>query len=854
MAKYYATKTNAVSHRERRNLSRVRNIAPQGMVLLKNDGLLPLRKSPKKVALYGKGARRTIKGGTGSGDVNSREVISIEEGLQRAGIEVLSSTWMDIYDSLCEKHMGEHMMKIQDILAKEGAAGIGKIIEIPYQEPEEPEILETELDNEADLVIYVISRNSGEGKDRKAEKGDYELSDIEIKNLKMLANHFEQVLVILNVGGVIDIAPICEIKNVKSILLMSQAGNVGGLVIADILQGVSYPSGHLAATWAKKYADYPSADTFSYRNGNTDDEYYEDGIYVGYRYFDSFGVTPAYPFGFGLSYTNFELSSSNIRIEKEHICVSVDVKNIGTYKGRELVQVYYSAPAGKLCKAYQELAGYKKTKELQPGETERIEIQFAVTDLASYDESIAGYVIEKGEYVIRVGVNAKDTKAIVSLCVDRNVVTAQLSNRVCADCKIKELSANLENSENELLKMDLILQDGELDINTQKEKEFHHDLSIRQEITLDDVKNKKITLNEFVNALDVTELASLCVGSSRGGFGSVSIIGAASSLCPGAAGDTTSELIETRKVANMVFADGPAGLRLSKHFVTDEDGNLLPGLGESALGGIEALLGMQIPERPENAIDYYQYCTAIPIATLLAQTWDEAVIEEAGDIVGEEMEELGIHLWLAPGMNIQRNPLCGRNFEYYSEDPFVSGKCAAAMTRGVQKHNGRGTCIKHFALNNQEDNRSHLNVHASERAIREIYLKGFEIAIKESKPLSLMSSYNLLNGIHTANNKELLTSICRNEWGYEGLIMTDWGTTGGGAIGPEFDKKYGFSSATECIRAGNDLIMPGSQQDYDDIVAGINRADGTLLLEELRSCAKRVLRTILITEGYESYE
>ena len=270
------------------------------------------------------------------------------------------------------------------------------------------------------------------------------------------------------------------------------------------------------------------------------------------------------------------------------------------------------------------------------------------------------------------------------------------------------------------------------------------------------------------------------------------------------------------------------------------------------MGGIELLFGMVPPERPEGAVDYYQYCTAIPIATMLAQTWDVQAVEDAGDIVGEEMEIFGVTLWLAPGMNIQRNPLCGRNFEYYSEDPLLSGVFAAADTRGVQKHPGRGTCIKHFALNNQEDNRSHCNSHCGERAIREIYLRGFQIAVRQAKPLSLMTSYNLLNGVHTANCYELVTSILRDEWGFEGIVMTDWGTTGGGDMNPAMDNKYGLSDAAGCIKAGNDLIMPGSQEDVDSILRALNAKPNEvpcpITLAELQACAARILRLIAHSE------
>ena len=274
--------------------------------------------------------------------------------------------------------------------------------------------------------------------------------------------------------------------------------------------------------------------------------------------------------------------------------------------------------------------------------------------------------------------------------------------------------------------------------------------------------------------------------------------------------------------------------------MADAQGNLVPGLGESSLGNLLEMLGMPAAVRPEGAVDHYQYCTAIPIATLLAQTWDGEAIEEAGDIVGGEMEELGVDLWLAPGMNIHRNPMCGRNFEYYGEDPLLTGFCAAADTRGVQRHPGRGTTIKHFALNNQEDNRTHCNSHCGERALREIYLKGFEIAVKQSQPLALMTSYNLVNGIHAANHRELVTDILRCEWGFEGMVMTDWGTTE-----PSEGFRYGSSEAAKCVRAGNDLTMPGSQADVENVLAAVG---GELSLAELQACAMRVLKLVLLRE------
>lgn len=579
---------------------------------------------------------------------------------------------------------------------------------------------------------------------------------------------------------------------------------------------------------------------------------------MGYRYFDTFGVKPAYPFGFGQSYTGFSIKTNSVMLSGQNVVVHAAVTNTGTrYPGHEVVQVYYSAPAGRLEKPYQELAGFAKTRELSPGETEQVAVSFPIASMASNSEAQAAYILEEGLYYIRVGNHSRNTHIAAALSLDGNVVTQQLTNRIPADETFPELSAKgatpytyVGESEEKGNALVIDVIPAVLKPQTAAYSKAPELLITqkREPVTFQQIMDGEAALEDLVAQLTKKELAEICVGAARGGFGSVSIIGAASTACPGAAGETTSGLLDTRGVPNAILADGPAGLRLSRSFVADAQGNVIPGLGESAMGGMEMLFGVTVPERPKDAVDYYQYCTAIPIATMLAQTWDESVIEEAGDIVGEEMEEFGVTLWLAPGMNIQRNPLCGRNFEYYSEDPLLSGRCAAADTRGVQKHPGCGTTIKHFALNNQENNRSHCNAHCSERAIREIYLRGFEIAVRESQPLSLMTSYNLLNGVHTANHFELLTSVLRDEWDFEGVVMTDWGTTGGETLSVD-NMKYGCSDAAGCIKAGNDLIMPGRQEDVDTILRAIDARPSEvsypITLADLQACAVRVLRIIL---------
>lgn len=545
------------------------------------------------------------------------------------------------------------------------------------------------------------------------------------------------------------------------------------------------------------------------------------------------------------------------------MAVTVTVKNTGNiYSGKEVVQIYYSAPQGRLEKPYQELAAYAKTKELMPGESETLTIAYPFVQMASYDPERASYIMESGVYYVRVGNHSRNTKVAAAICLDEEAVTEVLSNRLMLDCPMDELSAKdvvpytyEGEAEEKRHAAKIYVQASDLSCK----KAVYHPVNpvipvpdCKDKIRMTDVLAGDASLDDLVGQLTIEEMADLCVGTAREGVGAESIIGAASMVSPGAAGDTTSSLIADRNVMNMVLADGPAGLRLAKEFKTDRNGRIIPeSMGEPFEGWNKLFDHKADTEMPEDAAWYYQYCTAIPIATLLAQTWDAPLIQEAGRIVGEEMVELGVTLWLAPGMNIQRNPLGARNFEYYSEDPLVSGLCAAAATLGVQQYSGIGTTIKHLAFNNQEDNRMHSSAHIGERAIREIYLKGFEIAVKAAQPMAVMTSYNLINGIHTANSYDLVTAILRNEWGFQGLVMTDWGTTGNGASGKMF--KYGSSDAAECIRAGNDLIMPGSFSDVRRIIESVNPDTvGNLPVGDLQACAKHILSIIMQCCAYES--
>ena len=856
MSEIYASKSKEVEQREIDHMNISRELAGECMVLLENDGALPLKETGK-IALFGNGVRRTVKGGTGSGDVNSRSIVNVEEGFKNAGFTVTSGSWLDKQGEMLDKSKGEYLEWVKAEAKRSSRSEFIIQFDHPYSAPAPVLITEEDCkEADTDVAVYVIARNSGEGSDRYNREGDYLLFAEEKKNLEMVAAHFKKTIVILNIGGVMELSGVKAIPGINAILLMGQLGNIGGDALADVVTGKVNPSGKTVDTWAKNYMDYPSSAKFSH-NGSVHDEEYEDGIYVGYRYFDSFGVEPEYCFGFGRSYTDFSLQIDGAEAAGDRVQVRATVQNTGSvYAGKEVVQIYYSAPQGRMDKPYQELAAYHKTSLLKPGESEAMILTFAIKEMASYSEADAAWVLEKGDYVIRVGSSAGNTEVAAVLTLAEEVKTQSGKNLFPLDIQLQEIkpdttaakTAYEKNSEglgrvyhgsiqSSCIKAEHMVYQG-------KREEYKTDRE--KKLTVQDVKNGDCTVEELVAQLTVEEMADMCVGTLRAGEGNV--VGNASYTVPGAAGDTSSILKVSRGIKNMILADGPAGLRLQPHFKTTKEGKLLP--GGSVMGDSFEPFD---PDINEDEVDnYYQYCTAIPIGWSLAQSWNTELAEWAGDMIGAEMEQFGVDLWLAPAMNIHRNPLCGRNFEYYSEDPLVSGKIAAAITIGVQKHKGKGTTIKHFAVNNQEDNRYFVNAHVSERALREIYLKGFEIAVKESQPLSIMTSYNLLNGIHTANSYDLLQAMARDEWGFDGTVMTDWFTSQDmPEITGKFQPRYPISSSVGCIYAGNDIQMPGCRKNVDDIVEAVKTGremDGfRITLADLQFNTANIIRVVLKT-------
>lgn len=841
-------KDKEVQEFEKEHIAAVRDIASECVVLLKSDGVLPLTQAGK-IAVYGNGVRRTVKGGTGSGDVNVRHFVTIEEGLTNAGFEITSGEWLDYYDTVIAE---ARKIFIEDIRKQAKETGVNPVMLGMGRVVPEPDY-EMLLDGEGDTAVYVLARNSGEGSDRRVQGGDISLTETEKRDILHLNEKYDKFILVLNVGGMVDLAPVAEVKN---ILLLSQLGTSTGDVLADILLGKSYPSGKLTMTWAPITA-YPSTEGFA----DPDNTYYKEGIYVGYRYFDTVGIVPAYPFGYGLGYTTFQIEPLAFRADEKKISVTVRVKNTGNFAGKEVVQVYYSAPKGKLDKPYQELGGFVKTKELKPQEETEVIVVFDTVSMASYDTSQAAYVMEKGEYILRAGNCSGNTNICGIVFVDRDVVTAQVRN-ICQgwgfeDYKPLENVISEERDEEEKKAADVIVLKAEKIDKVKVEYENKPvELPQSDSSNLDAVREGTKTLDEFVGSLTEEQLAYMCIGSYEEELNQISIIGSTSKSVAGAAGETTQRL-KHLGVDSLVMADGPAGLRLSSRYKV-VDGQVKASsntLGEDFVQFMEPE-NLQstadiIPEIHREEVEdqeYYQYCIAIPIGTALAQSWNLDVCKRCGGVVGKEMQMFGIHLWLAPALNIQRSPLCGRNFEYYSEDPLVSGMIAAAVTEGVQQYQGCGTTIKHFACNNQETNRYGSNSVVSERALREIYLRGFEICVRRSQPHAVMSSYNLINGEHACSSKDIQTLVLRDEWGYEGIVMTDWYVTAVmGEQGSGKKDKHDKAYAAGCVKAGNDITMPGTHSDKEDILKALT--DGghmySLTKAELQVCAKRVLESIL---------
>lgn len=837
-----AASTNQTSEREVRNAQLSKEAAEEGMVLLENENqALPLAQG-SKAALFGTGSYGTIKGGTGSGDVYNRYTISVYDALTST-YNISNMAWWGEYLKTFEEKKAQAAEEKKDndyVKYTQGRfGGADSFLAIDQA------LTQSDMDKAkaggVTTAFYTVSRVSGEGADRTIGKGDYELSEVEYNNIKLIAKNFDKCVVLLNVGGVVDTKFFSEIEGVDGLVLMSQAGMEGGNALADILTGKTTPSGKLTDTWAKNYSDYPAATTIGDNDGDNKQEDYKEGIYVGYRYFDTFNITPAYEFGYGKSYTSFDVEPLTVAADENNVSVTVNVTNTGdTYSGKEVVEVYFSAPDGSIEKPYQELAGFAKTDNLAPGESQKLTVTYKTTEMSSYDEAKAAYVMEDGDYIVRVGDSSRNTKVAGVLTLDKDVVTEQLSNQLTLDKNWKDLSKTGKTpysykdeaaqikaaarialpsakikTENNASKIDekkvttYLTADAAKDYKAAENEVVETVDAVPANTKLIDVYDGKVSMESFVASLDDTQLANLANGIS-GASTSGDTWGADANSVTGAAGETSQLYFNSLGIPNTVEADGPAGIRVTAE-TTDKDGNAV-----------------------------YNYCTAFPIGTLLAQTWNTDLVNRVGKAIGEEMVEIGVTLWLAPGMNIHRDPLCGRNFEYYSEDPALTGYVGSAITAGVQSNKGVGVTIKHYITNNQETNRSAVNTSVSERTLREIYLKGFEMVVKSAQPMAIMSSYNKVNGTYACENFDLLTSVPRGEWGFDGMVMTDWGA--GNRAGVD-----------TMMHAGNDLVMPGRTQDR--MIAALQgnpvgttadpNLDKTLVRGDIQKCVSRVLTMIM---------
>lgn len=721
----------------------------EGIVLLKNDnGALPLKQGTK-VSVFGRIQSHYIKSGTGSGGlVNVSYVIGIPEGLTRAGL-VLNEELAEVY-RLWEQ---EHPFDVGGGWAKE-----------PWAQKEMP--LSQELVEKAaaasEVAIVIIGRTAGEEKDNSNVEESYLLSETERDMLSKVTKSFEKVIVILNVGNIIDMKWVAEF-NPDAVLYAWQGGQEGGAATGEVITGTVSPSGHLTDTIACCVEDYPSHPYFGDRNRNC----YTEDIYVGYRYFCTFARDRVlYPFGYGLSYTGFDYTRSTVEKQGNLVIASVTVTNTGAHSGKAVPQVYLQQPQGKLGKPERVLAAYGKTRELAPGESQRLTLTFDLTDFASFDDlgqtgHKACFLLEQGEYGVCISTDCMTDLHRATFRLEEDRVVRQCTEAMWPVEDLRRMKPlatengyrvtfeTIPGRPNDLR--------SKIDAQTPAEIPCTGDRGIR----LVDVRDGKATMEEFIAQFSDEDLAVIAFGE---GMNSPKVTGGT-----GCAFGGLSESLMKKGVPIACGTDGPSGLRM----------------------------------------DCGAKGTSMPNGTMLSCTWNEELLQELFAWEGREMNENNIDVLLGPGMNIHRHPLCGRNFEYLSEDPLLSGRMAYAMCAGMASAGASGT-IKHLCANNQETNRHNLDSVVSQRALREIYLKPFETAVRLGDACkAVMTSYNPVNGTWTAGHFDLTTTILREEWGYTGFVMTDWWCR---TKKEAFDRYHGKLNQSErdyipCVEAQNDIYM-----------------------------------------------
>lgn len=806
--KTQARLTDSLTEREQRNRQLSFLAATESIVLLANDGALPL--APCRIALYGAGAEYTIKGGSGSGEVNVRHTVSVLEGLEQTGFDVVGKDWINRYDTQWKTGKQAFLRAVRRRLWWPTASVMNDVMASEYRFPSGDKLTEEELAaSGTDTCLYVLSRQSGEGHDMRDVSGSFRMDDTEIHNIRLCAAHFARFILVINTGCPIDLSPIDNISGIRAIVYMGQLGMQGGRALATVLTGEYTPSAKLAVTWPKTYADVPFGSEFA---DGAPRAAYKEGIYVGYRYYDSFDVAPRYPFGYGLSYTTFALSGCKLVLDKGQVHGSLRVTNTGgTYAGREVVQVYARCP-GADCE-YQRLVAFAKTDLLAPGQEQVLTFAFPLSTLSSYDEQQAQTVIEAGGYLIGVGTSSRDIPPAVVIRVKERIILCRHRHLCASSGKVAELH-HPNNFDTPAHLPELIVD----------AKHFTAQ-------TVDYTDSSEIHSQQVAQVLTTftpEDCIRLCVGTSMSGEDTRGD----GFRTPGAVGHTTTAFVH-RGIPNLEFCDGPAGVRLERRAVRYPSGEIRA--VDISLSVYEYLpsfiLRWFVLGNPDKGQLLYQFVTAFPVEAMLAQTWNTTLVEQIGRAVGEEMVEYGVTFWLAPAMNIVRNPLCGRNYEYYSEDPLLTGLMAAAVTQGVQHIQGCYATVKHFCANNQETDRFTVSTDADERVLREIYWRGFEIVVRQAHPRGVMAAYNRLNDIYCAESRELCTDLLRHEWGFEGVVMTDWFAT---------DK--GRADAAKALQAGVDLMMPGSKNDTKALRKAYQ--SGLLPGAELRCAAARMLQVI----------
>ena len=761
----------------------------EGIVMLKNENnALPLD-ADKEVAVFGRIQFHYYKSGTGSGGmVNVTKVVNILDGLIDNGVKV-NEKLLDTY----RKWDKENPFDLG-----EGWGGE------PWSQKEMPldEGLVKETAKSCETVIVIIGRTAGEEQDNRLEAGSYLLSDDEIAMLTVVRENFKKVVLLLNVGNIIDMTDINRIAP-DAVLYVWQGGMTGGKGTADVLTGKVSPSGKLPDTIAYKASDYPSDANFG-REKNRD--IYAEDIYVGYRYFETFAKENVlYPFGFGLSYTAFEIKTEKAEITEGAVKLSVSVKNIGSYKGKEVIEVYCEAPQGRLGKAARVLCGFEKTKELVPQEEQVVEIAVDIAKLASYDDSgVTGnkscYVLEAGEYKFYVGSDVRSAEYACSFEQGEDLVTERLTQSLAPVESFERIKPVCEGGAFSIGREAVPV--SEVDESARRLEKLPKEIAYtgNKGIKLWDVKNGKNTMDEFIAQLSDYDLSCIIRGE---GMGSPRVTAGTASAFGG-----VSENLNGFGIPAGCCSDGPSGMRLD--------------CGTRAF--------------------------SLPNGTMIASSFNKELTSELFTFMGLEMAANKVDCLLGPGMNIHRHPLNGRNFEYFSEDPFLTGKMAAAELKGMAGAGVTGT-IKHFCANNRETNRHFIDSVVSERALREIYLKGFEIAVKEGGASSVMTTYGRVNGLWTAGNFDLNTVILREEWGFKGFTMTDWWANIN-VRGKEPDK----TDLAAMARAQNDVYMvcPDGEKNDDNTLAALE--NGGIEKCELQRNAANICGFLLHTNALKRAE